>query len=79
MTCVDSRHWNGADSAREKGEGLKPLRRREGYRTNEYGEGRLLGESAEAKEAHLERQRSNERLRRREHGAAVQGQAREIQ
>ena len=40
MTCVDSRHWNGADSAREKGEGLKPLRRREGYRTNEHGEGR---------------------------------------
>ena len=40
MTCVDSRDWNGADSATEKGEGPKPLRRRrEGYRTNEHGEG----------------------------------------
>ena len=39
MTCVDSRDWNGADSATEKGEGPQPLRRREGYRTNKHGEG----------------------------------------
>ncbi len=40
MTCVDSGHWNGADSATEKGERPKPLwRRREGYRTSEHGEG----------------------------------------
>ena len=40
MTCVDSGHWNGADSATEKGVRPKPLwRRTEGYRTSEHGEG----------------------------------------
>ena len=38
--CVDSGHWNGADSATEKGVRPKPLwRRTEGYRTSEHGEG----------------------------------------